>query len=71
MAWLGHIYLTIHSLEQIHNYNTRNKDLIRLPLGKTTKFQTIFKYKIILPNPGTLFLVHVTYAMISLSIVLS
>ena len=33
-----------HSLEQIHNYNSRNKDLIRLPLAKTTKFQTSFKY---------------------------
>ena len=33
-----------HSSEQIHNYNTRNRDLIRLPLGKTTKFQTSFKY---------------------------
>ena len=33
-----------HSSEQIHNYNTRNKDLIRLPLAKTTKFQTSFKY---------------------------
>ena len=32
-----------HSSEQIHNYNTRNKDLIRLPLAKTTKFQTSFK----------------------------
>ena len=27
-----------HSSEQIHTYNTRNKDLIRLPLAKTTKF---------------------------------
>ena len=26
-----------HSSEQIHNYDTRNKDLIRLPLSKTTK----------------------------------
>ena len=33
-----------HSSEQIHNYNTRNKDLIHLPLAKTTKFQTSFKY---------------------------
>ena len=33
-----------HSSEQTHNYNTRNKDLIRLPLAKTTKFQTSFKY---------------------------
>ena len=33
-----------HSSEQIHNYDTRNKDLIRLPLAKTTKFQTSFKY---------------------------
>ena len=33
-----------HSSEQIHNYDTRNKDLIRLPLAKTTKFQTPFKY---------------------------
>ena len=33
-----------HSSEQIHNYSTRNKDLIRLPLAKTTKFQTSFKY---------------------------
>ena len=33
-----------HSSEQIHNYNTRNRDLIRLPLAKTTKFQTSFKY---------------------------
>ena len=44
MAWLQHIYLTIHSLEHIHNYKSRNKDLVRLPLGKTTKFQTTFKY---------------------------
>ena len=33
-----------HSSEQSHNYNTRNKGLIRLPLAKTTKFQTSFKY---------------------------
>ena len=33
-----------HSSDQIHIYNTRNKDLIRLPLAKTTKFQTSFKY---------------------------
>ena len=32
------------SSEQTHNYNTRNKDVIRLPLAKTTKFQTSFKY---------------------------
>ena len=28
----------------IHAYNTRNKDLIRLPLAKTTKYQTSFRY---------------------------
>lgn len=33
-----------HSSEQIHNYNTRNRDLIPLPLARTTKFQTSFKY---------------------------
>ena len=33
-----------HSSEQTHNYNTRYKDLIRLPQAKTTKFQTSFKY---------------------------
>ena len=40
------IYLLddFHSSEQIHNYDTRNKDLIRLPLARTTKFQTSFKY---------------------------
>ena len=27
-----------------HAYNTRNKDLIRLPLAKTTKYQTSFRY---------------------------
>ena len=33
-----------HYSEQIHNYDIRNKDLIRLPLAKTTKFQTSYKY---------------------------
>ena len=43
---LAPVYLLddLHSSEQIHNYDTRNKDLIRLPLARTTKFQTSFKY---------------------------
>ena len=43
---LAPVYLLddFHSSEQIHNYDTRNKDLIRLPLARTTKFQTSFKY---------------------------
>ena len=27
-----------------HCYNTRHKDLIRMPLAKTSKFQSYFKY---------------------------
>ena len=27
-----------------HSYNTRHKDLIRMPLAKTSKFQSSFKY---------------------------
>ena len=43
---LAPVYLLddFHSSEQIHNYDIRNKDLIRLPLARTTKFQTSFKY---------------------------
>ena len=43
---LASVYLLddFHSSEQIHNYDTRNKDLIHLPLARTTKFQTPFKY---------------------------
>ena len=43
---LAPVYLLddFHSSEQIHNYDTRNKDLICLPLARTTKFQTCFKY---------------------------
>ena len=40
----AYLFDDFHSSEQTHNYNTRNKDLIRLPLAKTTKFQTSFKY---------------------------
>ena len=29
---------------QIHSHDTRKKDLLRLPLAKTTKFQTAFKF---------------------------
>ena len=39
----AHLLDYFHSSEQNHNYDTRNKDLIRLPLAKTTKFQTSFK----------------------------
>ena len=43
---LAPVYLLddFHSSEQTHNYNTINKYLIRLPLVKTNKFQTSFKY---------------------------
>ena len=43
---LAPVYLLddFHTSEQIHNHDTRNKDLIRLPLANTTKFQTSFQY---------------------------
>jgi hypothetical protein len=29
---------------QVHTYNTRHRDLLRLPLAKTTKYQGSFRY---------------------------
>ena len=33
-----------HYSRDFHAYNTRNKDLLRLPLAKTTKYQSSFHY---------------------------
>ena len=33
-----------HYWRDFHAYNTRNKDLLRLPLEKTTKYQSSFRY---------------------------
>ena len=43
---LAPMYLldNFEKFNQIHSYDTRNKDLLRLPLAKTTKFQTVFKF---------------------------
>ena len=40
-AYLLHDF---HYSRDFHPYNTRNKDLLRLPLAKTTKYQTSFRY---------------------------
>ena len=40
-AYLLHDF---HYSRDFHAYNTRNKDLLRLPLAKTTKYQTSFRY---------------------------
>ena len=31
---------------QIHSYNTRHRDLMRLPLAKTAKYQGSFRLKV-------------------------
>ena len=33
-----------HYSHNFHTYNTRNKDLLRLPLAKTSKYQSSFRY---------------------------
>ena len=40
-AYLLHDF---HYSRDFHAYNTRNKDLLRLPLAKTTKYQSSFRY---------------------------
>ena len=40
-AYLLHDF---HYSRDFHAYNTRNKDLLRLPLAKTTNCQTSFRY---------------------------
>ena len=40
-AYLLHDF---HYSCDFHTYNTRNKDLLRLPLAKTTKYQSSFRY---------------------------
>ena len=43
---LAPVYLLNHFSfsRDYHSYNTRHKDLIRMPLAKTSKFQSSFKY---------------------------
>ena len=40
-AYLLHDF---HYSRDFNPYNTRNKDLLQLPLAKTTKYQTLFRY---------------------------
>ena len=44
MAWLQHIYLMNLATRAISNHITCNRDLLRLPLARTTKYQDSFRF---------------------------
>ena len=45
LAWLQHIYFNEFSHSRdFHSYNTRHRDLLLLPLARTTKCQGSFRF---------------------------
>ena len=40
----AYLFHDFHYAHDFHAYNTRSKDLLRLPLAKTTKYQSSFRY---------------------------